>query len=129
MPVYEAECRKCGTQRDYFASIEKRNALVPKCCGKIMKRVITGAMLGIIQQDISYVSPATGALITSHAARRDDLKRSRSRPFEGYDTEMQESKRKRKYIEEKQDAKIEDAARRAWHQLPSSKRKVLEGSE
>jgi hypothetical protein len=129
MPVYEAECGKCGRQADYFASIEERNALVPDCCGQRMQRIITGACLGYVQRDIAYESPTTGRVITSHRARLDDLKRSRARPWEGLEQEKKEAARKRGYIEQKQDAKLEEAARRAWHQMPPAKRAVLDGSE
>jgi hypothetical protein len=127
MPVYECECPICGTQADYFASVEQRNELVPNCCGKTMSRIISGCM-GFVQKDIAYESPTTGKVITSHKARKDDLRRSRARPWEGMHVEKQEADRKRAYIDAKHDAKLEDASRRAFHQMPPSKRRVLEGS-
>ena len=129
MPIYEAECGKCGRQADYFAYIEQRNELVPDCCGQRMNRIITGAALGFVQKDIAYESPTTGRVITSHRARLDDLKRSRARPWEGLEQEKKEAARKRGYTEKKQEAQLEDAARRAWHQLPPAKRAALDGSE
>jgi predicted nucleic acid-binding Zn ribbon protein len=129
MPVYEAECKKCRKQEDYFASIAQREKLLPKCCGKRMQQIITRACFGFVKQDIAYKSPATGKVITTHRERLDDMRRSRSRPWEGYEQETKEAARRRKYREDKSEQKLEEAARRAWHQLPSSKRKALEGSE
>jgi hypothetical protein len=125
MPVYQAECPICGTQEDYFASVDQRNELVPTCCGKQMNRIMSGCM-GFVKKDIAYESPTTGKTITSHRARVDDLKRSRARPWEGLQTERQEADRKRAYQESKHDAKLEDASRRAFHQLSPKKRRILE---
>lgn len=126
-PVYSCECPKCGRERDYYATVENRNKEVPKCCGKKMSRTV-GACRGYVQKELApYISPATGQTITSHAQRRDDFKRSRSRPWEGLEQENKEAARKRKYREDKFDAKLEENARRAWHQLDPKKRAELGG--
>lgn len=127
MPVYEAECGICGRQADYFAIVAERNDHVPSCCGQRMNRIISSAF---VQDDIqAYVSPTTGRVISSRTDRRDDMKRSRSRPWEGFDQERKEAVRQRAYKTAKDDAKLTDAAHRAWHQLPPQKRAVLDGSE
>lgn len=127
MPVYEAQCQKCERTADYFASIAERNDNVPSCCGKQMQRIISGTF---VQGDIpAYVSPTTGRVIGSMAARRDDLARSGARPWEGLEAEKKEAARKRAYSDAKDDAKLTESAHRAWHQLPPSKRAVLDGSE
>lgn len=129
MPIYEAECERCGKYETYFATVDQRNELVPSHCGQRMTRVITSLCLGYVQPDIAYESPTTGRIITNHRMRRDDLKRSRARPWEGFEQEVKEAKRKRQYIEQKREAKLEEAARRAWHQLSPEKRALLDGSE
>lgn len=127
MPVYQAECSDCGKERDYFSPVVHRNRAVPKCCGKRMKRIISAAF---VQDDIPpYVSPTTGRVIGSKTARRDDFKRSRSRPWEGMEQETKEAARKRAYQDAKDDAKLTDTAHRIWHEMPSDKRAVLDGSE
>lgn len=127
MPVYEAECPKCEKRRDYFAPIAARNRCVPHCCGKRMKRVICAAF---VSDDIpAYLSPTTGRVIGSRSARRDDLKRSRARPWEGLEQERKEADRQRAYADEKCDSKLTETAHRVWHELPPSKRAVLDGSE
>lgn len=127
MPVYSCECPICHKGRDYFATIAARNRSVPKCCGKRMKRVISAAF---VSDDIpAYVSPTTGRVIGSRTARRDDLRRSGARPWEGLEAEKKEAARKRAYADEKTDAKLTETAHRAWHELPPSKRAVLDGSD
>lgn len=72
-----------------------------------------------------YVSPASGKYISTARARRDDLARTDSRPYEGFEQEQKEAKRKKADIEKKQDAKLHDSVSRAYYQLPPEKRKVL----
>jgi predicted nucleic acid-binding Zn ribbon protein len=127
MPVYTYGCKKCDREVDVYNTIANIHRKAPKCCKARMYVVIKAAF---VRDDIpGYVSPATGKYISTKSARRDDLKRSNSRPWEGYEQEMKEAARKRKYTEQKQDAKLEEATRYAWHQLPPSKRKELDGSE
>lgn len=127
MPVYACECGICGRESDYFATVAERNDHVPECCGQTMNRIVSASF---VQEDIpAYVSPTTGRVISSRAARRDDLRRSNCRPWEGFSQERTEAARQRAYVEEKNDAKLTDAAHRAWHDLPSDKRAILDGSE
>lgn len=126
MPVYQAECGKCGREEDYFASVDERNKLVPECCGQTMNRIISAAF---VQDDIpAYVSPTTGRVIGSRTARRDDMRRSRARPWEGLEQERKEATRQQAYKEAKSDAKLTEAAHRVWHELPPAKRALLDGS-
>jgi hypothetical protein len=127
MPVYSAACVKCGREEDYFAPVNERNDLVPKCCGKTMSRTI-GGTIGFVQQEMDrYISPTTGRVIGNRRERLDDLKRSRARPWEGFEQETKEAARQRGYADQKDDAKLEDATRRAFHQLSPEKRRILEG--
>jgi hypothetical protein len=126
MPVYRYGCRQCEHEEDGYRTVEERRNS-PLCCGERMYIVICPAF---VQDDIEpYVSPATGRIIGSKSKRRDDFKRSQTRPWEGLEAEKKEAARRRKHIEDKHDAKLTDAAYRAFHALPPSKRKVLEGSE
>lgn len=125
MPVYRYGCKQCEHEEDGYRSIDERHDS-PICCGERMYIVICPAM-GFVQGDVCYDSPITGQPITSHAARREDLKRTRSRPYEGLEQEKKEAERKRAYADQKHDAKLEDATRRAYHQLSPDKRRILEG--
>ena len=127
MPVYACQCSVCHREADYFATVAERNDHVPQCCGQTMERIVSAPF---VQADIpAYVSPATGRVISSRAARRDDLARSNCRPWEGFGDETKEAARQRNYLEQKQDAKLTEVAHRTWHELPADKRAVLDGSE
>ena len=72
-----------------------------------------------------YTSPVTGLVVSGRRARREDLKRTRSRPWEGMEQESKEAARRRGYLEEKTDASLTRAAHEAFYQLPPSKREIL----
>lgn len=74
-----------------------------------------------------YLSPVTGRPVAGRVARREDLKRTGSRPWEGLESEKKEAARQRGYHEEKIDASLTRAAAEAFYQLPASKREILRG--
>lgn len=126
MPVYAYFCPSCGHREDSFRTVaQRRNG--PICCRKRMTIEISPAF---VQADCpGYVSPVTGKWIDGKAARRDDLRRTGSRPWEGMEAEKAEAARQRKHNEQKADKKLDEAARRAYHALPPSKRRALENAE
>lgn len=73
----------------------------------------------------AYESPASGKMITSRKERREDMARTNSRPWEGVAVEKQEAARHRQYIEQRQDARLHEAASRAFYQLDPKKRRAL----
>lgn len=72
-----------------------------------------------------YVSPVTGLWVEGRRQRREDLKRSGSRPWEGLESEKREAARQEGYAEQKLDASLTRAASEAFYQLPPSKRDIL----
>jgi hypothetical protein len=74
-----------------------------------------------------YRSEATGLWVEGRAARREDLKRSGCRPWEGLDQEKKEAARQNSYAEQKLDASLTKTAAETFYQLPPSKRAVLTG--
>jgi hypothetical protein len=75
-----------------------------------------------------YESPVDGRIVHGRKGRREDLKRTGSRPWEGMDTEKKEAARARAYDEAKADAKLHEAAARSWANLsPEKKRALLRG--
>jgi hypothetical protein len=74
-----------------------------------------------------YQSPVTGLWIEGRKQRREDLKRTGSRPWEGKEQELKEASRRVAYDEQKLDRGLEDAARRAYHSMSPEKRRILEG--
>ncbi len=83
--------------------------------------------LATVQGDIpGYESPTTGKWIEGRAARREDLKRSNARPYEGFAVEKREADKRKAEREAKSDAKLEKVIRSTFHQLPPAKRRALE---
>lgn len=126
MPVYECMCAKCGTVQDYVRPVSQYMD-TPECCGAKTRKVILTAPIGIV--DIpAYVSPTTGKLIDSRSKRREDLKASGCREWEGIDQEKKVAQERVARDEKQADAAIESAAVAAWNSLPSEKRRVLEST-
>lgn len=123
MPLYEWSCPKCGRREDGFRTVDERHDS-PLCHGKRMGIVIS---LATVQGDIpGYESPTTGKWIEGRAARREDLKRSNARPYEGFAVEKREADKRKAEREAKSDAKLEKVIRSTFHQLPPAKRRSLE---
>jgi hypothetical protein len=84
--------------------------------------------LHFIQPDLpGYQSPVTGQWIEGRRARREDLLRTNSRPWEGMEQEQKEAARSRARNEAKLDQLAEKMAYRAWDQAPERVRKVFRG--
>lgn len=80
-----------------------------------------------VQPDLpGYQSPVTGLWVEGRKARREDLKRTGSRPWEGREQEQKEADRQRAYAEQANDRKIDEVARRTYYQLDPRKRRILE---
>jgi hypothetical protein len=108
---------------DEFRQVAERHD-APICHGRAMSIVICPSA---VQADLpGYVSPTTGRWIEGRAARRDDLKRSNARPWEGFDQERKESQKRLREAEARADAQLEAQVRKAYHELPTAKRRQLE---
>lgn len=82
--------------------------------------------LHFIQPDYAgYESPVTGEWIEGRKARREDLKRTGSRPYEGFAQEKKEADKYRAEQDRKLDTLAEKMAHRAWAQAPERVRKVF----
>ena len=88
------------------------------------KHEVPGLIADIAPWD-AYVSPASGKPITSRKERREDMLRTESRPWEGFEAERKEADRWKAEQERKQDAKLHEAASRAFYQLDPKKRRTL----
>jgi putative FmdB family regulatory protein len=137
MPIYEYECQRCGTREDAINRIDERHTGAPLCEGcsgfkgfDFQMELVISPVQGIVKFPAAggqeYISPATGKAITSERARRDDLKRSGCRPYEGFEAESKHHAAIRAEEEKKADAKLHDDVSRAYHQLSPDKRRILE---
>jgi hypothetical protein len=87
-----------------------------------------GAALHFIQPDLpAYQSPVTGEWIEGRKARREDLQRTNSRPWEGLEQERKEAARHTARQDVKLDQLAEKMAYRAWDAAPERVRKVFRG--
>jgi hypothetical protein len=68
----------------------------------------------------------TGLWIEGRRARRNDLARTGSRPWEGKAAEQKEAARQRAYTEAKSDERLHEHASRAYYQLDPNKRRALD---
>ena len=73
-----------------------------------------------------YTSPIDGRIINGRVQRREDLKRSGSRPWEGMEQERKEAARQQQYNDQHLERHAEESAFKAWYQLSPDKRRILE---
>lgn len=72
-----------------------------------------------------YQSPVTGLWVEGRRARREDLKRTGSRPFEGIAQERKEAARQEAYREQRIDAHLTKTAHEVLNHMPRHKRDIL----
>lgn len=75
-----------------------------------------------------YESPATGLWVEGRVARREDLKRSGCRPWEGISAEKAEAAKWQYEQAQRQESALNESAHRAWYALSPSKRRLLENA-
>lgn len=123
MPTYEAVCLKCGKYHTYIRKAADYLD-TPFCCGaKTDKRILSAPMARPDMQPWeAYESPATGKMITSYAQRREDMKTSGCRDYEGRESEARNAQRLRQAEEAEAEKKLDDAVRGAWAQLSPEKK-------
>jgi len=108
MPIYSLLCPQCGDKDIMHRKVYERD-FTPLCkCGERYDRIID---LPMIAPEIpSYVSPASGKLISSRVQRTEDLKESRCYAWEpGMERDVA---RNRVYEQEKAFRPISDAVDR-----------------
>jgi hypothetical protein len=74
-----------------------------------------------------YESPVSGLWVEGRRARREDLKRTGCRPWEGLEQERKEAARAEQRTAAKIDQIAERLAHQAWAQAPTRIRKILRG--
>lgn len=125
MPFYTYHCARCDSIEDAYRHVSERHN-APDCdeCGsKEMKMVIVAPQ---VAPDLpGYESPVTGKWVEGRAGRREDLRRTGCRPYEGIKEERAEHARQQKYVEQKHDAARYETVARAFYALPEAKRREL----
>ena len=72
-----------------------------------------------------YQSPVTGHWVSGRVGRREDLKRTGSRPWEGLAEERREAAKVAAETERKLDAAIERGVAESFYAMPPRKRDIL----
>lgn len=75
----------------------------------------------------AYESPIDGRVVDGRRQRREDLKRSGSRPYEGREQEAKQAARVQAERERQTDQLAERMAHRAWAEAPERVRKHFRG--
>lgn len=73
----------------------------------------------------AYESPVDGRPVDGRRQRRNDLARTGSRPYEGFEQEKREADKIRAEHERKLDQRVEESVHRIWHQMPEHVRRTL----
>lgn len=109
MPRYDYRCAFHTFEKVVALANADRMQFCPHC-GLLAHRVILEAPKGFVQGDIHYTSPIDGRVISSKAARVEDLKRNGCIP---YDPEMKKDAARRRAESEQRllDNAAETAAR------------------
>lgn len=125
MPLHDHQCTVCAQVQERFVALADLDK-VQGCeyCGNIMTRVFLTAPMGFVQRDICYDSPIDGRPITSHAARREDLRRN---DCVEWDSGMKKDfERNRRNSEESLDRAVDATVDEFVATAPARKRELLE---
>jgi hypothetical protein len=122
--IYEAVCMSCGKYHTYIRkAVDYLDTPVCECGTKTEKRLLSAPMTRMdIQPWDAFESPATGKMITSYAQRREDMKASGCRDYEGRESEERNAARQKQYQEDASDQKLDSAVRTAWAELSPAKK-------
>lgn len=72
-----------------------------------------------------YESPVTGQVVAGRKQRREDLKRTGSRPYEGREQEVKQAQRVQAENERRLDTLADKMARKGWAQVSPSVRRFF----
>lgn len=122
MPNYHFTC----AQKHYFDRVVPLSQFeaTQHCeCGSVAVRVICAPLLVTASEDIGYASPIDGRVITSHAARREDLRRNNCIP---YDPEVKTDYARRiKESDAQLSARVNETVEHTIAQMPTTARARL----
>jgi len=131
MPTYNCQCPKCNEEAEVFLSFKQQEdpKSFPLCftCKTQMQQILypTRGFVDFPAAGGGYISHGTGEYIDTTKKRKEDLRKSKSRPWEGLESEKREAARQNAYREQKEDAKLDDTVRKAYYQLSPEQRKTL----
>jgi len=71
--IYTAQCRQCGQQQDYYATLAERKK-TPSHCGRKMKRIMVAAMVAPAFQEYRAVGIPGKPWIKTKQEHKDTLR-------------------------------------------------------
>lgn len=123
MPTYGYRCAE-GHTTLVMVPVSLYQSTVPcETCQEQAERVFTAPILVKVAQDVSYDSPIDGRPITSHAARREDLRRN---DCVEYDPEMKKDyERRRQESQAQLESAVEQTVYEEIAKMPTGKKAKL----
>ncbi len=122
MPNYRLKCER-GHSFDRFVPLSQFKDSQYCECGAVTARVICAPLFVSTSEDVRYASPIDGRVISSHAARQEDLKRNNCIP---YDPEVKTDYARRiKDSEAQLSASVSETVERTIEHMPTQTRARL----
>lgn len=116
MPVYEYRCPS-GHVTEAYRPVDLRSEAEPcKLCNAMAQKVILHAPRVFGDYD-GYVSPVSGKWIEGRYARGEDFKRTQTRPYEGFDSELRAATAQTQAYEKACDSFIDESVERTAGEL------------
>lgn len=123
MPVYIYRCANHHQFERFYTVKEHDSAVSCESCDLVAQQVISPPTMVTVRASIAYDSPVDGRIITTHAARQDDLKRNNCVE---YDPEMhKDAARHREERQAALESSIERDVTESIARMPDGKRRQL----
>lgn len=124
MPMYTTQCAECKRKQTIFRHVATRDAELPVCHGKEMRRIVEAPA---VQADLlGYQSPIDGRWIEGRRARTEDLKRNNCRPWEGMETERKEAIKRAEAADAEFGKKIESGIAEVYNGMSAESQRALQ---
>lgn len=123
MPGYSYRCGNHHETTKFFRVRDYVEAVDCEYCDLAAVRIFTAPVMVKVACDVRYDSPIDGRIITSHAARREDLKRH---DCVEYDPEMKkDAERRQRERTEQFEAAVEETVCHEISRMPAQKKAQL----
>ncbi len=123
MPIYEYLCNKGHSFDRYLKLDDYKEPQTCECGAKSVKQILPTMVNCDIQPWDSYISPASGKLITSYKERDADMKATGSAD---YDPGIRrENEKKKKQADVKLDKAIDSTVEEVFQKMPSKDKEKL----
>lgn len=120
--IYAVRCPCCQREEDIVRSVAERDANLPRCHGREMRRILT-VPHAYVKADVRYRSPVDGRPITNEQEHREELARTSTVVYEpGIKQDQERNELRRASALERS---IDETVEREIAIMPSHKRERL----